>query len=178
MDGRKIVSLNQKLDECMMRRGLRKSFPSDSDAKGHINKAKHDLVVMTDLKRLKHSDWVIVAAYYSMYQACLSILSKLGVKSKDHTCTANLIQYLFVIDGKVKKELLRKFNKMEEIKRGVEEGRLVVKRMFINSLWNLRRKREAASYGIKTSFENRVTIDPKTLETISKILMINRGARL
>jgi len=150
------MNLKTALNDCIMRRGIRKSAPSNSNAKGHVNKAKHDLIVMDDLNGLEHTDWVIVAAYYSMYQACLSILSKIGITSKDHTCTANAIQYLFVIDGKIEKQLLRKFNKMEEIKRGVEEGRLTLKKRFINNLWSLRRKRETASYGIETSFEDKM----------------------
>lgn len=147
------------LKDCIARKSIRQTFPSDSDARGHMKKARHDLIVMDDLNRLGHSDWVIITAYYSMYQACLSILSKLGVSSKDHTCTANLIQYLFVIDGKVEKRLLKKFNKMEEIKKGIEEGKLVIKKKIMNKLWVLRRRRETASYGVTSVFADKVISD-------------------
>jgi uncharacterized protein (UPF0332 family) len=64
-----------------------------------------------------------------------------------------------VADGKIERELLRKFNKIEEVKKSIEEGRLTLKKRYINNLWSLRKKRESASYGVKTGFEEKTTKD-------------------
>src|SRR3989338_7805521 len=64
-------------------RGLRISRPNDYLSEGHMKKADHDLIVMTDLNNLGHEDWVVIVAYYSMYHASLSLLSKIGKESKD-----------------------------------------------------------------------------------------------
>ena len=50
-------------------RGLRVSKPNDNLSEGHMNKADHNLVVMTDLGRLGHEDWVVISAYYAMYHS-------------------------------------------------------------------------------------------------------------
>ncbi|MDY6789115.1 MAG: HEPN domain-containing protein [Candidatus Nanohaloarchaea archaeon] len=58
--------------------------PNSDLSKGHIQKAEHDLEVATDLEELGHSDWTIVAAYYTMYQSCQAILARIGLKSDQH----------------------------------------------------------------------------------------------
>jgi len=45
-------------------RGLRVITPDNNLAAGHVTKANHNLVVMTDLNKLGHSDWVVITAYY------------------------------------------------------------------------------------------------------------------
>lgn len=40
-------------------RGLRVIAPGNNLAAGHVTKANHNLVVMTDLSKLGHSDWIL-----------------------------------------------------------------------------------------------------------------------
>src|SRR3989344_1924624 len=44
-------------------------------------------------------DWVINASYYSMYQAALGLLAKIGYKSEDHSATIDALHYFFVLEG-------------------------------------------------------------------------------
>ena len=53
------------------RKGLRIIKPNASLSKAHVKKSDHNLVVMTDMNKLKHGDWVVVAAYYSIFSTCL-----------------------------------------------------------------------------------------------------------
>lgn len=51
-------------------RGISVSKPNDYLSDDHIRKADHNLIVMTDLSKLGHEDWVVISAYYAMYQSC------------------------------------------------------------------------------------------------------------
>jgi uncharacterized protein (UPF0332 family) len=46
------------------------------------------------------SDWGVSQSYYAMYHALLSILFKMGYKSKNHECTINAVEYL-IEEGKI-----------------------------------------------------------------------------
>jgi hypothetical protein len=50
-------------------RGLRVTEPNNYLSEGHIRKADHNLIVMTDLNKLGHEDWVVISAYYAMYHS-------------------------------------------------------------------------------------------------------------
>ncbi|MBI2130180.1 hypothetical protein HYU10_00245 [Candidatus Woesearchaeota archaeon] len=80
-----------------------------------LNKARHNLRVALALLQLSENqeakviigekeefqcyDWVINASYYSMYQAALGLLAKIGYKSEDHNATADALYYFFVLEG-------------------------------------------------------------------------------
>ncbi len=70
-------------------RGLRAIKPNDYLSNGHIKKADHNLIVMTDLSKLGHEDWVVISAYYAMYQSAMALLTKIGLESKDHATTSD-----------------------------------------------------------------------------------------
>ncbi|OGI14775.1 hypothetical protein A3K63_02780 [Candidatus Micrarchaeota archaeon RBG_16_49_10] len=72
-----------------------------------MRKADHNLIVMTDLGRLGHEDWVVISAYYAMYHSALSLLSRVGVASKDHSTTAAALEYFF--SRQIAKSLIRSF---------------------------------------------------------------------
>ncbi|MCK5699356.1 MAG: hypothetical protein KAH93_05895, partial [Candidatus Aenigmarchaeota archaeon] len=76
-------------------RGLRIVKQNNNLCDGHIKKADHNLIVMTDLSRLGHDDWVVVTAYYAMYQSALSLLAKIGMDTKDHVSTVAILDYFF-----------------------------------------------------------------------------------
>ena len=75
--------------------GLKIIEPNDNLSSGHIKKADHNLIVMTDLSGLNHEDWVVISAYYSMYQASLSLLIKIGLNSREHASTVAVLEYFF-----------------------------------------------------------------------------------
>ena len=95
-------------------RGIRIANPNSELGKSHIGKADHNLVVMTDLHKMGHDDWVAIAAYYSMYHSASALLSCIGLESKDHVATVSALEYFF---GKeVSKEILKSFNNLLERK--------------------------------------------------------------
>ena len=102
-------------------------------AEPYLNKSRSNLVTMEILSKVEkhktllavpkeHSDdeWVVVVAYYAMYMAALSLVAKLGYRSKSHTATSVALEEFFV-----KKNLLEKthFQNFESIRMKKEEDR-------------------------------------------------------
>ena len=63
-------------------------FQSDSkhEIKGHLEKARHNLSFLQDIKAA-YSDWVLVACYYAAYHAALALILSKGYFSKNHDAT-------------------------------------------------------------------------------------------
>ncbi len=116
-------------------RGLRIATPSVSLSSGHMRKADHNLVVMTDLGRLLHEDWVVVTAYYAMYQSALALLARIGLESKDHAITVAILEYFFGSQFGI--ELLRRYG---ELKEKIET--MTIEEKYINSFWRVKTARE------------------------------------
>lgn len=149
-------------------KGLDVIGPSDDLSSGHIKKADHNLIVMTDLNKLGHEDWVVIAAYYSMYQAALGILAKIGLDSKDHATTVAILEYFF---GKqIDKTLLEKFNELKERKDKLESIRLDEK--YIDYLWKIKIAREIVQYGISITYKETNVIMGNAREFVSKIKLL------
>ncbi len=146
-------------------RGLRVSRPNDYLSDGHIKKADHNLIVMTDLNRLGHEDWVVISAYYAMYQSATALLAKIGLESKDHATTAAVLEYLF--GEQISKELIGKFN---ELKERIET--ITMDEKYIDYLWKTKRARETAQYGISISHKETDTIMRNAREFVSKIKLM------
>ncbi|MEM0118760.1 MAG: HEPN domain-containing protein [Conexivisphaerales archaeon] len=73
-------------------------------------------------------DWAVSAAYYAMYFAVYSLLSKVGIKCEIHDCTIALFEYLFgniVKKGMVEEIKLAKKDRIES-QYYVEERRVHV----------------------------------------------------
>ncbi len=69
---------------CNTKNGIELLEPNSSLAEAYILKAESSL----ETSRLaKSKDWKISAAYYAMYFSIYSILQKIGVKCKIHSCT-------------------------------------------------------------------------------------------
>lgn len=118
-------------------------------AEPYLKKSRSNLVTMEILSKVEqhktllaipkdHSDdeWVVVVAYYAMYMAALSLVAKVGYKSKSHTATAVALEEFFV-----KKKLLEKvhFENFESIRIQKEE---------IEKLKDVRDRREIAQYSV------------------------------
>lgn len=81
----------RELKEESKNRGLVKITPDITKAREHIEKAEHNLRLMTSLKNSEFSDWCVSAAFYAMYHSLLAILAKFGYESGNQECTFALI---------------------------------------------------------------------------------------
>lgn len=82
------------------------------------------------------NEWVVITAYYAMYMAALSVLAKLGFRSKNHTATSIALEEFFV----EKKLLDRKFLEiLEKVRLQKEE---------IEELRRAKDRREIAQYSV------------------------------
>lgn len=150
-------------------RGLRISKPNNYLSNGHIIKADHNLVVMTDLSELGHEDWVVISAYYAMYHSALALLVKIGLESKDHATTAAVLEYFF---GKqIEKELIEKFNELKERKDKIEA--IIINEKYVDYLWKIKRARETAQYGISIGYKETDAVMKNAREFASKIKLVS-----
>ena len=149
-------------------RGLRISKPKDYLSTGHIKKADQNLIVMTDLSRLGHEDWVVISAYYAMYQSATALLAKIGLESKDHATTTAVLEYFF--SEKINKELISKFNELKERKDKLEA--ITIDEKYIEYLWKIKRARETVQYGISINYKETDVVIRNTREFVSKIKLV------
>jgi uncharacterized protein (UPF0332 family) len=164
----KIILLNALQRQIKLERGLRVTTTNNELSKGHIDKSSHNLVVMTDLNNLQHSDWVVIAAYYAMYHASMSVLSKIGVDSKDHTTTVAVLEYFF--SEKLEKSLLDKFNELKKKKDKLEK--LKIEEKYIDYLWKTKKTRETVQYGIQINYTESDIIMSNAREFVTKIKLL------
>lgn len=103
--------VNSKIDWCLKKalkelkesgkhRGLIKVKSDVELARAHVSKAEHNLKAITDFKSIGYSDWSASAAFYSIYQCFMAIITKYGYESRNQDCTFALIHQL-IDDGKV-----------------------------------------------------------------------------
>jgi uncharacterized protein (UPF0332 family) len=115
----------------------------------YFRKARANLITMEILSKVeKHKEllaipkdhsteeWVVVVAYYSIYMAALSLLAKIGLRSKAHIATAAALEEFFV-----KKKLLDRtqFENFENVRMRKEE---------IELLREVKDRREIAQYSV------------------------------
>lgn len=149
-------------------RGLRLGRPNNEIANGHMEKADHDLVVMTDLARLGHEDWVVITAYYAMYQSALSLLARIGLASKDHSTTAAVLEYFF--GGQVNKQLIQRFNQLRDRKEKLEA--LTIQERYIDYLWEARRARETIQYGVALGYRESEAVMKHARQFVTKMKLV------
>jgi len=149
-------------------RGLRISKPNDYLSDGHIKKADHNLIVMTDLSRLAHEDWVVISAYYAMYQSALALLTKIGLESKDHATTAAVLEYFF--GEQISKDMIGKFNELKDRKDKIEA--ITIDEKYIDYFWRIKRARETVQYGISINYREANAVMRNAREFVSKIKLV------
>lgn len=149
-------------------RGLRIAAPNSYLVDGHIRKADHNLIVMTDLGNLGHDDWVVVSAYYAMYQSALAILAKIGLESKEHAATASVLEYFF--SGRIGKDLIGKFNEIKEKKEKIEA--ITIEGKYIDYLWKIRMEREAVQYGVSMDYKETDIVMGNARDFVTKIKLV------
>lgn len=151
-------------------RGLRVTKPNSYLSDGHIKKSDHNLIVMTDLSGLGHEDWVVISAYYAMYQSATALLARIGLESKDHATTAAVLEYFF--GEQISKELIGKFNELKESKDKIEA--LTIHEKYIEYLWKIKRARETVQYGISVNFKETDVAMRNARDFVSKIKLVLR----
>ena len=149
-------------------RGLRVSRPNNYLSEGHIKKADHNLIVMTDLSKLGHEDWVVISAYYAMYQSVMSLLTKIGLESKDHATTAAVLEYFF--GEQISRDSIGKFNELKKRKDKIEA--ITISEKYIDYLWKIKRTRETVQYGISINYKETDVVMRNAREFVSKIKLV------
>ncbi len=148
------------------KRRLRIINPNNNLSGGHIKKADHNLVVMTDISEKGHEDWVVIVAYYAMYHSTLAVLSKIGLDSKDHATTASILEYFF--GEQIDKDLLKKFNNLKDKKDKLE----LLEEKYIDYLWKIKGSRETVQYGISINYKETDEVMKNAREFVSKIKLL------
>lgn len=149
-------------------RGLRIITPDNYLSSGHMKKADHNLIVMTDLSRLRHEDWAVISGYYAMYQAATALLVKIGLQSKDHATTVAVLEYFF---GKqIGKEFIENFNGLKERKDKIES--VIIEDRYIDYLWKVKGARETAQYGISIAYKETGIIMRNARDFTSRIKIV------
>ena len=146
MNKPKEIIINAFRREKKNERGLKIIPPNIELTESHINKARHNLMVMEDLNKLNHTDWVVIVAYYAMYHGATAILVKSGLDSKDHATTVAILEYFF--SEHIDKELLDKFNELKDEKDNIKH--LFIEDKFLDYIWSAKNLRETAQYGTNT----------------------------
>lgn len=150
-------------------RGIRIAKPNDHLSDGHMKKADHNLIVMTDMNELRHEDWVIIAAYYSMYHASLSLLTKIGLESKDHATSVAVLEYFF---GKeISNEMVGKFNEAKDRKDKIDA--MIIGEKYIDYLWRAKQAREAVQYGVSVNYRETGIAMRNARDFVGKIKDVN-----
>lgn len=100
-----------------IRQLIKKGFVSKDDSvktlsKKYLQKARNNLITMNILSEINLNqavrkllnippeyncdEWIVVTGYYAMYSAALSLISKIGFRSKNHTATLYILEKYFV----------------------------------------------------------------------------------
>jgi len=87
---RKDKSLDEKIGFYLKKKILVKQNLSESEIKGHIEKAEHNLNFVKDVLD-NYSDWAVVGCYYSLYHISLALILKKGYSSKNHDATLSIL---------------------------------------------------------------------------------------
>jgi uncharacterized protein (UPF0332 family) len=97
---------NDRVSWCWKQnRGIKLEEPNDNLCKAYINKAKSALNMLDSAAEKDEIDWIATTAYYSRYFALYALLQKCGIKSEIHDCTISLMNFLFVEENIIEKEL-------------------------------------------------------------------------
>ncbi len=120
-------------------------------ARKHMEKARYNLITMSFLSGASKpeavellnlpddynpSEWIVITGYYAMYMAALSVISKVGYRSKNHSATIVALDTFFV-----KKRLLE-----ERYLRMLDDTRLEKEK--VEQLELARERREIAPYSV------------------------------
>lgn len=134
------------------RDGLIKTNPNRKLCDEYMEKAREDLEVTDLLIENEHNAWAIITMYYAMYHSALALLSVVGYKSRNHTCTKIALQQIFI-----------KHNKDIEVCSWLDDS-LKLKRGLLKALSNAKELREQLQYEIKDILPSLVNQERETAQ--------------
>ena len=121
-------------------------------ANEYIAKAKNNLITLKILDEFQNDkpfrkklnipedystyEWVVITGYYAMYTAAISLLAKIGYRSKNHTATLCVLEEFFVKKKILEQDILILLKSAMFHKEEIEK------------LSDARHKREIAQYSI------------------------------
>ncbi|MFH1248939.1 MAG: hypothetical protein V1660_02200 [archaeon] len=144
-------------------------------SKKYLQKARTNLVTMSLLSDLNNNqkardllkipsdynsdEWVVICGYYAMYAAALSLIAKIGYKSRNHTATIKLLEEFFL-----KKKIISKED-IDLLKNAI------IQKSEIEKLSAAKHKREIAQYSVtkQTTKEIAESIKQDAYSFINKI---------
>jgi uncharacterized protein (UPF0332 family) len=90
-----LLKNNKKLEKTIKdykKKGIiRKTFASNPEINGHVDKTKHNLKFAKDNLKLGYVDWSITGCYYALYHTSIALTLKKGYFSKNHNGTICLL---------------------------------------------------------------------------------------
>ena len=121
-------------------------------ANEYLSKAKNNLITLKILDEFQNDkpfrkklnipedystyEWVVITGYYAMYTAAISLLAKIGYRSKNHTATLYVLEEFFVKKKILDEDILMLLKSAMFHKEEIEK------------LSDARHKREIAQYSI------------------------------
>ena len=142
----------KKIDWYIKQEQLSKDNSYKNLANKFLQKARQNLVTMSLLSELNDNkkardllktpkdydsnEWVVITGYYAMYTAAISLLAKIGYRSKNHTATLCVLEEFFVKKKILDEDILILLKSAMFHKKEIEK------------LSDARHKREIAQYSI------------------------------
>lgn len=152
------IYLDKKIKFYLSKEILKEQPQNSEEILGHLEKAKHNLSFVYDIKELDYPDWLITGCYYSLYHATLALILSKGYSSKNHNATLSVVV----------KEFYEKGLELPELE--------ILNKFFITSqdlifYVDAKEKRKDASYSSKFVFEQKELNEmrQKTIEYVEKI---------
>ncbi len=84
----------KELEQQGIHRGLVSGESDMSQAKQHLDKARHNFEAALFFDEHGYSDWSASAFFYCAYHCCLAIIRKCGYESRNQECTLAVIELL------------------------------------------------------------------------------------
>lgn len=97
--------LNEKIDEFMAKKIIKKQDIDEEEIKGHIEKSENNLRFIKDNLKLGYYDWCVTGCYYASYHIVLALLMTKGYTSKNHLATLCLLIKEFYKKGIEKEDI-------------------------------------------------------------------------
>lgn len=149
--------LNQKI-KFYEEKGILTKIKSTYEIKGHLEKAKHNLSFVSDIKN-NYKDWILVVCYYASYHCALALIIQKGYFSKNHDATiCTMIKEYY--NRELTKEEIEYLNMFD-----------VHEILFYAESKN---KREEASYSTKIKFDSNIVNNIK----IKTRLFVNKAQEI
>lgn len=92
---------------CLKEDQISLQSPNEKLAENYLSKARKALEVANLLEDNEYYDWTVTASYYARYFALTALLRRCGLDVKNHACAITLLEFAFVDEGELSKDLLQ-----------------------------------------------------------------------